>query len=71
MAQSLCNAPATFQRATYNLLGGLKMSYVLVYLEEITVFSQNFIEYFSHLRAVFDRLQDAGINPNTSKCSFF
>ena len=71
MPHGLCNAPATFQRAMDNLLGDLKMSCVLVYLDDITVFSRTFTEHLSHLRAVFERLWDAGLKLKPSKCSFF
>ena len=38
MPQGLCNAPATFQRAMDSILRDLKLSCVLVYLDDITVF---------------------------------
>lgn len=71
MPQGLCNAPATFQRAIYNILGDLKMSFVLVYLDKITVFLRILHEHLSHLRLVFNCLQDAGLKLKPSKCSFF
>ena len=71
MPQGLCNAPATFQRAMDGLLGDLKMSCVLVYLDDITVFSRTFQEHLSHLRLVFNRLRTAGLKLKPSKCSFF
>ena len=71
MPQGLCNAPATFQRAMDGILGDLKMSCVLVYLDDITVFSRTFQEHLSHLRLVFDCLRTAGLKLKPSKCSFF
>ena len=71
MPQGLCNAPATFQRAMDNILGDLKMSCVLVYLDDITVFSRTFHEHLTHLRLVFDRLRNAGLKLKPAKCSFF
>ena len=45
MPQGLCNAPATFQRTMDNILSDLKMSYVLVYLDDINVFSKTFSKH--------------------------
>ena len=71
MPQGLCNAPATFQRAMDNLLGDLKLSCVLVYLDDITVFSKTFSDHLEHLKQVFLRLRTAGLKLKPSKCSFF
>lgn len=71
MPQGLYNAPATFQRAMDGLLGDLKISCVLVYLDNITVFSQIFQEHLSHLRLVFNCLRTAGLKLKPSKCLFF
>ena len=49
MPQGLCNSPATFQRAMDFILEDLKISYVLVYLDNFTVFSQTFSDYMKHL----------------------
>ena len=42
MPQGLCNTPATFQRAMDVILANLKLSCVLVYLDDINFFSQTF-----------------------------
>lgn len=52
MPQGLCNAPATFQRAMDTILGDLKLSCVLVYLDNINVFSRTFTEHLEHLEMV-------------------
>ena len=71
MPQGLCNAPATFQRAMDSILRDLKLSCVLVYLDDITVFSSTFTAHLEHLRAVFEKIRAAGLKLKPSKCSFF
>ena len=56
MPQGLCNAPATFQRAMNSTLRDLKLSCVLVYLDDITVFSSTFTDHLEHLKAVFAKI---------------
>ena len=36
----LCNAPPTFQRLMQNCLGELNLTYCLIYLDDMIVFSQ-------------------------------
>ena len=53
-----------------NLLGDLKLSCVLVYLDDITVFSRTFNDHLAHLREVFTRLRTANLKLKKDKCSF-
>ena len=39
MSYGLCNAPATFQRLMQNCLGELNLTYALIYLDDVIVFS--------------------------------
>ena len=71
MPQGLCNAPATFQRAMDSVLRDLTLSCVLVYLDNITVFSVTFVNHLKHLHSVFQCLQEARLKLKPSKCSFF
>lgn len=71
MPQGLCNAPATFQRAMDTILGDLKLSCVLVYLDNINVFSKTFSEHLEHLEEVFRRLAAAKPKIKPRKCQFF
>lgn len=46
MPFGLCNAPATFQRLIQHCLGGLMAGSVLVYLDDIIVYSPDFSSSF-------------------------
>jgi len=70
MPFGLCNAPATFQRLMDEVLQGILWDYVVVYLDDLNIYSRNFDEHLLHLRAVFDRLRRAGLKLNPDKCRF-
>ena len=71
MPFSLCNAPATFQRLMQNCLGELNLTYALVYLDDVVVFSDTEEEHLLRLRAVLDRFREHGLKLKPSKCHFF
>ena len=50
-----CNALATFQRLMQNCLGELNLTYTLIYLDDVIVFSQTEEEHLHLLRVVFAR----------------
>ena len=52
MPYGLCNAPATFQRLMQNCLGELNLTYALIYLDDVIVFSQT-EEHLHCLQVVF------------------
>ena len=55
MPYGLLNAPATFQRLMQNCLGELNLTYALIYLDDVIVYSDTEKEHLTHLRAVFER----------------
>ena len=57
MPFGLCNMPAMFQRLMQNCLGELNLTYCLIYLDDIIVFSQMAKEHLHHLHVIFDRLE--------------
>lgn len=44
--------------------------FVLVYLDDIIVYSKSVIDHFDHLRQVFLRCREYGVSLNPSKCVF-
>lgn len=71
MPQMLANALTTFQRMMDFSFLDLKLSCVLIYLDDINVFSQTFDDHLDHLREVFSRLRGKNMKLKPSKCSFF
>src|ERR1043166_1483077 len=43
---------------------------VVVYLDDLNIFSKTFKEHLEHLRVIFDRLKKAGLRLNPEKCHF-
>ena len=54
MPFGLCNAPPTFQRLMLNCLGELNLTYCLIYLDDVIIFSRTEEEYLEWMRVVFD-----------------
>ena len=71
MLFGLCNAPAMFQRLMQNCLGELNLTYTLIYLDDIVVFTDTEAEHLKRLRAVFERFHEHGLKLKPTKCDFF
>ena len=67
----LCNAPPTFQRLMQNCLGELNLTYCLIYLDDMIVFSEMPKEHLRRMRVVFDCLHEHGLKLKPSKCDVF
>ena len=61
MPFGLCNAPPTFQRLMLNCLGELNLTYCLIYLDDVIIFSRTEEEHLERMRVVFDRLCEHGL----------
>ena len=70
MPYGLCKAPATFQRLMQNCLGELNLTYALIYLDDVIVFSQTEEEHLTWLQAVFEHFREHGLKLKPSKCHF-
>ena len=67
----LTNAPATFQRYMDAVLAGLKWNTLLVYIDDVLIFSPTFESHLKDVETVLDRLIDANLQLKPSKCHFF
>ncbi len=65
------NAPGYFQRMMDEVLGGLKWTSVLVYIDDLIVFSRTFEAHLGDLAAVFERLRESGLTLKPKKCQMF
>ena len=58
LSYGLCNMPATFQRLMQNCLGELNLTYALVYLDDVIMYSHMEEDHLRRLQAVFERFQE-------------
>ncbi|GBG84655.1 hypothetical protein CBR_g39031 [Chara braunii] len=70
MPFGLTNALATFQAAMTTEFRHMLDRFVLLYLEDILVYSRSLEEHVEHLRTVLERLQQAKYKANRDKCEF-
>jgi len=71
MPFGLTCVPALFQRLMDLVLCGLTYNSVLVYLDDIVVFSRDFDTHMNRLQEVLDRLRQANLKLHPSKCHLF
>jgi hypothetical protein len=70
MPFGLCNAPATFQALMNDVFRKHLRKFVLVYLDDILVYSRSAAEHAQHLEMVLKLLQQHKIYARLSKCQF-
>jgi len=66
----LCNAPSTFQATMNELLSPYLNCFVIVFFDDILIFSKTFEEHIRHLEMVFCLLQQGQFFLKYSKCVF-
>ena len=66
----LTNAPATFQAVMNDVFRTVIGKFVLVYLDDILIYSNSMEEHAEHLRAVLQILRDRHFYAKMSKCTF-
>jgi hypothetical protein len=70
MPFGLTNAPATFQRFMNDTFADMVDIFVVVYLDDILIFSDNLDEHREHVRKVLQRLRDNNLHARPDKSEF-
>ena len=70
MPFGLTNAPATFQNLMNETFQGLLRKFVLVFFDDILIYSSSWKEHLQHVEIVLKLLQQEKLYAKLSKCSF-
>ena len=70
MPFGLSNAPSVFQRLMNRVLAPYIGRFVMVYLDDIVIFSRSAMDHDEHVRLVLEALRTYGLKAKPSKCSF-
>lgn len=68
MPSGLTNAPTTFQSLMNDIFRSALCMYVLVFFDDILIYSSTWEEHLLHLKEVFDKLMTNKLLVNRSKC---
>ncbi|CAJ0629109.1 11096_t:CDS:2 [Entrophospora sp. SA101] len=61
MPFGLTNAPGTFQRLMDKVLWDMLWKSIVVYLDDVNIYSKIWEEHLQHLEKIFEHIQKAGL----------
>ncbi|MCH86093.1 Ty3/gypsy retrotransposon protein [Trifolium medium] len=70
MPFGLMNAPSTFQSLMNEVFRKMLRKFVLVFFDDILIYSHDWQSHLEHLETVLSTLQNHGLVANKKKCSF-
>jgi hypothetical protein len=68
LPMGLANSPSTFQMTMQRVLGHLMNKCVLIYLDDLLIFSETLEQHVEHVRSVLCALRGAKLYLNADKC---
>ena len=71
MPYGFCNVPAKFQHLMQNCLRELNLQFVLIYLDNVIIYSRMQEDHLTRLQAVLYHFAHHGLKLKPSKCHFF
>jgi len=71
VSMGLSNAPSVFQRIMNQIFHKQLNKSVLIYLDDILIFSKTLEEHLQHIESVLQTIRDNHLSVKTSKCHFF
>ena len=71
MSFGLTNAPATFSCLMNSIFMEYLYKFVMVYLDDILIYSKNERDHAEHLRLVLTKLREHRLYAKFSKCEFW
>jgi hypothetical protein len=66
----LTNAPSTFQELMNGVFRPYLRKFLLVFFDDILIYSQNLKEHLKHLKLVLEVLKEHQLYAKASKCTF-
>src|SRR5467141_3766229 len=70
MSMGLTNAPATFQAFMNHIFRDMTDIFVVIYLNDILIFSNSLEDHWVHVRRVLERLREYDLHSKPEKCLF-
>ena len=71
MPFGLCNAPSTCQRCIELIFRGTQWKTLLIYLDDIILYSSNLDDHFDKMNGVLSRLKNGGLKLNFVRTRLF
>jgi transposase InsO family protein len=70
MPFGLTNGPATFQRLVNNLFMEELDQFMIAFVDDLLIYSDNELEHETHVKRVLEKLRSAGLQAALHKCEF-